>query len=44
VDAYTFSLTPRQWWFTVAAAVLLLVLTFVAGFLGGVMWQGARAA
>jgi len=42
VQGYTFSLTPRQWWTTVAAAVLLLVLTFVAGFLGGVMWQASR--
>jgi hypothetical protein len=42
VRRYTFSLTPGQWWTTVAALVLLLVLTFLAGFLGGAMWQESR--
>jgi len=36
--AYEFSFDTRQWWATIAACVLVVLLAFAAGFLAGVMW------
>ena len=39
---YEFSFTRGEWWVTVVTCVLLIVLTFTAGFLAGSMWQRSR--
>jgi len=36
--AYDFSFDTRQWWATVAACVLVVLLAFAAGFVAGMMW------
>jgi len=41
--AHEFSFSPRQWWIAVACSVLLVMLVFAVGFVGGVMWQSGRA-
>jgi hypothetical protein len=41
--AYDFSFDTRQWWATIAACVLAVLLAFAAGFVAGMMW-GRRGA
>ncbi len=36
------SFTTRQWWLAIGCAVLILVLMFATGFVGGAMWQRSR--
>jgi hypothetical protein len=42
--AYDFSFDTRQWWATVAACILAVLLAFAAGFLAGMMWSRRGAA
>jgi len=41
--AHEFSFSPRQWWIAVACSVLLVILVFAVGFVGGALWQRGRA-
>jgi len=36
--AYEFSFDSRQWWATIAACVLVVLLAFAAGFVAGMLW------
>ena len=37
--SYEFSFSSRQWWLVVAGWLLVLALTFAAGFVSGELWQ-----
>jgi hypothetical protein len=37
------SFTRTQWWLAIGGLVLLVLLSFGVGFVGGAMWQRARA-
>lgn len=41
--SYDFSFTSRQWWLVVAGSILVLALTFGAGFVSGTLWQRSRS-
>jgi len=41
--AHDFSFSTRQWWVAIACSILVLVLVFAAGFVGGVIWNRSRA-
>jgi hypothetical protein len=41
--SYDFSFSSRQWWLVVAGSLLVLALTFTAGFVGGALWQRSRS-
>jgi len=40
--AHEFSFSRRQWWIAVTCSVLMVILIFAVGFVGGAMWQSAR--
>ncbi|HMF94407.1 MAG TPA: hypothetical protein VKE96_08945 [Vicinamibacterales bacterium] len=42
--AYEFSFDTGQWWATIAACILVVLLAFAAGFIAGMMWGRSSAA
>ena len=41
--SYDFSFTKREWWATVAGAVLFVLLMFAFGFVSGALWHRSPA-
>ena len=40
--SYDFSFSRRRWWLVVAGSLLVLALTFAAGFVSGSLWQRSK--